>query len=398
MVGSDDGEAPRLALVDCTRDRDRPRLVPGGRACAPRRATGSSSTTRRSSASSASRASSVASPGSPATRCGPRRAGSGWSTPPPRPRPTSWPAPGPRSRWLSSPRDGSRRSPARSRPGSCAAARAADVGARAEAGRRSRCGPRSTAPRKRCSSPPRRPAARIRSSPAAASTAPGAISRPSSSSTASTRCWPGSARRGLRTAMSAAPGRAPVEHFERLAREHPRTPGTTRRAPTSRRSTGDARAPAGADRLGARARLLGRRLHGDARPAVRRPARRRLQPDGAGARPRAARRDRPTVELRRATLPEETPAGPFSTIVCSEILYYWSPGLVRDGLRRIEVGPGPGRHHGRRPLARTGSAPRARRRRRPRDPPRPRPSCTIAAARATEDYLLDSWRRVDDER
>jgi cyclopropane fatty-acyl-phospholipid synthase-like methyltransferase len=48
------------------------------------------------------------------------------------------------------------------------------------------------------------------------------------------------------------------------------------------------------------------------------------------------------VEVRRAKLPEETPAGPFDTIVCAEILYYWSPELVRDGLRRIEAALEPG--------------------------------------------------------
>jgi len=48
------------------------------------------------------------------------------------------------------------------------------------------------------------------------------------------------------------------------------------------------------------------------------------------------------VEVRRAELPEETPRGPFETIVCSEILYYWSPTLVRDGLRRFEAELGRG--------------------------------------------------------
>jgi SAM-dependent methyltransferase len=48
------------------------------------------------------------------------------------------------------------------------------------------------------------------------------------------------------------------------------------------------------------------------------------------------------VEVRQARLPEETPAGPFETIVCSEILYYWSPGLVRAGLRRFEDELAPG--------------------------------------------------------
>ncbi len=48
------------------------------------------------------------------------------------------------------------------------------------------------------------------------------------------------------------------------------------------------------------------------------------------------------VELRRERLPEGTPAGPFEAIVCSEILYYWSPALVGDGLRRIEAALAPG--------------------------------------------------------
>lgn len=52
--------------------------------------------------------------------------------------------------------------------------------------------------------------------------------------------------------------------------------------------------------------------------------------------------DRAGLELRQALLPEETPPGPYSAIVCSEILYYWSPDLVREGLRRIESALGPG--------------------------------------------------------
>jgi SAM-dependent methyltransferase len=48
------------------------------------------------------------------------------------------------------------------------------------------------------------------------------------------------------------------------------------------------------------------------------------------------------VEVRQARLPEETPEGPFDTIVCAEILYYWSADLVREGLRRIEAALEPG--------------------------------------------------------
>ena len=48
------------------------------------------------------------------------------------------------------------------------------------------------------------------------------------------------------------------------------------------------------------------------------------------------------VELAERRLPEQTPPGPFETIVCAEILYYWSPALVRDGLERIERALAPG--------------------------------------------------------
>ncbi len=48
------------------------------------------------------------------------------------------------------------------------------------------------------------------------------------------------------------------------------------------------------------------------------------------------------VEFRRAQLPEETPAGPFDTIVAAEVLYYWSPELVRTGLEKLEAALAPG--------------------------------------------------------
>jgi SAM-dependent methyltransferase len=48
------------------------------------------------------------------------------------------------------------------------------------------------------------------------------------------------------------------------------------------------------------------------------------------------------VELCCRTLPEQTPAGPFETIVCAEILYYWSAPLVREGLERMEAALSPG--------------------------------------------------------
>jgi SAM-dependent methyltransferase len=48
------------------------------------------------------------------------------------------------------------------------------------------------------------------------------------------------------------------------------------------------------------------------------------------------------VELACQVLPEQTPEGPFETIVCAEILYYWSPSLVRSGLARMENALAPG--------------------------------------------------------
>jgi cyclopropane fatty-acyl-phospholipid synthase-like methyltransferase len=48
------------------------------------------------------------------------------------------------------------------------------------------------------------------------------------------------------------------------------------------------------------------------------------------------------VEFRRTKLPEETPPGPFDTIVAAEVLYYWSPALVRTGLEKLEAALAPG--------------------------------------------------------
>jgi SAM-dependent methyltransferase len=102
--------------------------------------------------------------------------------------------------------------------------------------------------------------------------------------------------------------------------------------------------------------------------------------------------DRAGVELRRAVLPEETPPGPFSAIVCSEILYYWSPDLVRDGLRLIESALAPGGslvavhwRHGdpRREL--DGDAVHAILRQEAR--------LFHRGHESSEDFLLDSWMR-----
>ena len=172
--------------------------------------------------------------------------------------------------------------------------------------------------------------------------------------------------------MSAAPGgdRAPVEHFERLARESedPWDYATSAYEQAKYRRT----LAALPERTGAHpgARLLGRRLHGDAGAALREPARRRLQPDRAGAGPAARSPASTRSSCAQATLPEETPGGPVrdDRLRRGPLLLEPGAGPRRPGPAR--TGPGPRRHPARRPLAPRRPAPRAGRRRRPRDPPR----------------------------
>jgi len=97
------------------------------------------------------------------------------------------------------------------------------------------------------------------------------------------------------------------------------------------------------------------------------------------------------VELLRRRLPEEMPVGPFETIVCAEVLYYWTADLVEEGVARIEAALAPGGTllavHWRHP-----------------DPRREligddvhaildeATSLILDASRTTPDYLLDRWR------
>jgi SAM-dependent methyltransferase len=135
--------------------------------------------------------------------------------------------------------------------------------------------------------------------------------------------------------------RAPVEHFERLARdsEDPWDYATSAYEQAKYRRTLahlPRRIETGLElgcsvgvftaMLAPRCRRL---LAVDFSPTALEQARRRVA-------------SRANVELRRARLPEEMPPGPFSAIVCSEILYYWSPELVGEGLRRIEAALAPG--------------------------------------------------------
>ncbi|HEY1852962.1 MAG TPA: SAM-dependent methyltransferase [Solirubrobacterales bacterium] len=98
------------------------------------------------------------------------------------------------------------------------------------------------------------------------------------------------------------------------------------------------------------------------------------------------------VELRRAVLPETMPSGPFAAIVCSEILYYWSPELVLAGLRGMEAALAPGGTlvavHWRRPDRRReldGDGVHAILRR--------EVGLRYVGGESTADYLLESWVR-----
>ncbi len=146
--------------------------------------------------------------------------------------------------------------------------------------------------------------------------------------------------------MNAAPpkgrDRAPVEHFERLARESEdpwdyatsdyeqrKYRHTLEYLPERTGRTLELGCSVGVftEMLAPRASRL---LAVDFSPTALERARRRL------------RRSRHHVQLLRRNLPEEMPAGPFDTIVCAEILYYWSAPLVRLGLRRMEAALAPG--------------------------------------------------------
>jgi SAM-dependent methyltransferase len=135
--------------------------------------------------------------------------------------------------------------------------------------------------------------------------------------------------------------RAPVEHFERLARESedPWNYATSTYEQGKYRRTLDylPEEPGRTLELGCsvgvftamlapRCRTL---LAVDFSPTALKRAAERL-------------RDDPHVSFSRRRLPEEMPDGPFDTIVCAEILYYWSADLVREGVRRMEAALAPG--------------------------------------------------------
>ena len=143
-------------------------------------------------------------------------------------------------------------------------------------------------------------------------------------------------------AAASARDRAPVEHFERLARESEdpwdyatseyeqrKYRHTLEYLPERTGRTLELGCSVGVftEMLAPRASCL---LAVDFSPTALERARGRL-------------RDSPHhVQLLRRNLPEEMPAGPFDTIVCAEILYYWSEPLVRLGLQRMEAALAPG--------------------------------------------------------
>jgi SAM-dependent methyltransferase len=143
------------------------------------------------------------------------------------------------------------------------------------------------------------------------------------------------------TAAPASHDRAPVEHFERLAHESadPWDYETSEYEQRKYRQTLEY-VPEQAGRtlelgcsVGVFTAMLAPRtsclLAVDFSPTALKRARERV-------------RDAHHVQVLRRRLPEEMPEGPFDTIVCAEILYYWSPDLVRVGLRRMEESLAPG--------------------------------------------------------
>jgi len=185
--------------------------------------------------------------------------------------------------------------------------------------------------------------------------------------------------------------RAPVEHFERLARESedPWDYATSDYEQAKYRLT-LAYLPARTGRtleLGCSvgvftAMLAARASHltaVDFSPTALARARERVA--AAGAR---------NVDLLERKLPEGTPDGPFETIVCAEVLYYWSADLVVEGLRRIEAALAPGGTllavHWRHPDPRrelTGDDVHAIL--------DERTSLVLDASHTEPDYLLDRW-------
>lgn len=135
--------------------------------------------------------------------------------------------------------------------------------------------------------------------------------------------------------MSAGPARLSPAYFEGLYAEDPDPWGFAtsayERAKYARTiaALGDRRFAAGLEvgcSIGVLTRLLADRCE-------------RLLAVDCSARAVASARARlaglSNVRVRQATLPEETPAGPFDLVVVSEVLYYWSRPVLDDALGRL---------------------------------------------------------------
>jgi cyclopropane fatty-acyl-phospholipid synthase-like methyltransferase len=143
------------------------------------------------------------------------------------------------------------------------------------------------------------------------------------------------------TAATMEHDRAPVEHFERLAAESAdpwNYEGSEYEQAKYRRTLGALPKRTGRTlelgcSVGVFTQMLAPRCESllavDFSPTALEHAGRRLEGTA-------------NVELAERRLSEQTPAGPFETIVCAEILYYWSPALVREGLARVERALAPG--------------------------------------------------------
>jgi SAM-dependent methyltransferase len=184
--------------------------------------------------------------------------------------------------------------------------------------------------------------------------------------------------------------RAPVEHFERLARESadPWDYATSEYEQGKYRATLD-HLPERTGRtlelgcsVGVFTAMLAPRCDHlvavDFSPTAL--ARAAVRLDGAA-----------NVELLRRRLPEEMPVGPFETIVCAEVLYYWSAALVEEGVARIEAALAPGGTL----LAVHWRHPDTRRELIGDDVHAildEATSLVLDASQTTPDYLLDRWR------
>ncbi len=166
-------------------------------------------------------------------------------------------------------------------------------------------------------------------------------------------------------AMSGA--RVGAERFERKYERDPDPWGYESRAyERDKYAATLAALPAGRFAVGARGRLLDRRVHAAPRRALRAARRDRLLRARARARARLRLRGVAGVELRRAAFPEDVAPEGWDLVVLSEVLYYLDAAALDAAFAWIEQALGTGASRARGQLARPGPGGAAARRRRPR--------------------------------